>query len=567
MCGIAGFFGLDDRALLKRMASVIAHRGPDHEGLYASKGIGLANRRLSIIDLAGGNQPIYDDTRRYVIVFNGEIYNYKELHALLEKKGVKFSTSSDTEVILYLLITYGIGGIGKLNGMFAFAWYDSKERKLIIARDRAGIKPLYYTVHKGMFFFGSEIKAILEHEEIPKQIDHEAKSSYLTFGTVLGAKTLFKGISKLLPGKYMEITPHSISIKSYPQEPTEVSSASLRQTLEHAVQSQMVADVPLGAFLSGGLDSSTIVGLMAKTHNQPVKTFTVGFGEESDEIYYARAVSEHIGTEHHERIVEPKEVQKTMEKLVWHFDDLTWDSASVPLFLVSELAKKHVKVVLSGEGADELFAGYERYRPFSPAIPLIPWNIRTAVYKKYITMFDSQTRARLGTKSSYADKVLDEYLSRSPRNLQNVLDFEYNEFLPHQLLNKADKATMAASIEGRVPFLDNAVIEKARHIPLHEKMLLFKGKAALRAAVKDITPTIARARAKQGFGAKPIFWLSHTPFLEYTKSMLADGHSKELGIDLPYAKHLIEEKSRPKRAYQVWSLLLLELWYRKFFGE
>ncbi len=567
MCGIAGFFGLDDRALLKRMAGAIAHRGPDHEGLYTSKGIGLANRRLSIIDLSGGNQPIYDDTRRYVIVFNGEIYNYKKLRTLLEKKGVKFETSSDTEVILQLLINYGVGGIGKLNGMFAFAFYDSKERKLIIARDRAGIKPLYYTVHKGLFFFASEIKSILEYEEIPKQVDQEAKSSFLTFGTVLAAKTLFRGISKLLPGNYLEVTPHSISIKPYQQETEDVSATSLRHVLEHAVKSQMVADVPLGAFLSGGLDSSTIVGLMAKSHDQPVKTFTVGFGEESDEVYYARAVSEHTGTEHYERIVEPKEVQKTVEKLVWHFDDLTWDSASIPLFLVSELARKHVKVVLSGEGADELFAGYERYRPFSPAIPLVPWNIRTHVYKRYITMFDDATKARLGIGKSYAEIVLDSYLSRTPRNLQNVLDFEYNEFLPHQLLNKADKATMAASIEGRVPFLDNSVIEKAKHIPLHEKMLLFKGKAVLRAAVKDITPTVARARAKQGFGAKPIFWLSHTPFLEYTKSMLADGHAKELGIDLSYAKTMIEERTKPKRAYQIWSLLLLELWYRKFFGE
>ena len=569
MCGIAGIFGLSDRNLIGRMAEKIAHRGPDSVGFFIDKEISLGMRRLSIIDLRTGDQPVYDDEKGLVIVFNGEIYNYQELREDLKKKGHKFHTSGDTEVILHAYKEYGAAGLGKLNGMFAVAIYDIKKNELILARDRAGIKPLYYAFAGGKLIFGSEIKCILEYKEFKPQVDNDALSSYLTYGTVFGGFTLFKGVNKLLPGKILSFNGKEAKLSDFEKKwdsgTGSHSPDALLTLMEKVVKSQMVSDVPLGAFLSGGIDSSTIVGIMSNAVERPVETFTVGFGEKSDEVAYARAVSEHFGTNHHELIVFPEEVPQIVNKLVWHYDDLTWDSASLPVYMVSELARKHVKVVLTGEGSDELFAGYERYKPFSPAIPFVPASMRWSAYRRFITMFDSGTRRKLASiSSSYAEKVLDGYEKRRGSPLQNVLDFEFNEFLPHQLLNKADKATMAASLEGRVPYLDNDMIAFAAKVPLEMKLHGLEGKHILRKSVAGLLPDITRKRMKKGFGAKPIFWFRDKGMMDFTRNMLDDARMKAIGIDCSYCDEIIRNLEKPKKAYQLWALLLLELWYRKF---
>lgn len=585
MCGITGIFGISDKKLVRRMAASITHRGPDSEGYYVDDTVSLGMRRLSIIDLETGDQPVYDEKKNLMIFFNGEIYNYRELREGLVRKGHKFHTESDTEAILHAYMEYGVAGIAMLNGMFGFAIYDRSKKKLLLARDRAGIKPLYYCIvgssgsggkpdDSAKLVFGSEIKAMLEYGGIERKLDKNALSSYLTYGTVLGDGTLFEGIKKLKPGHVLEFDGKELKenkIDAGWKMDSNLNSASvLLPLLEKTVESQMVSDVPLGAFLSGGIDSSTIVGLMSRINTKaggtPVETFTVGFGEQSDELKYAKAVSEHFSTSHHEIIVSPEDVPKTVEKLVWHFDDLNWDSAALPVYIVSTLARKHVKVVLTGEGSDELFSGYERYKPFSPAIPLVPNSVRWGVYERFITMFDAGTRGRIsGMGGSYAEKLLAGYKRARGPALKNVMDFEFNELLPCQLLNKADKAIMAASVEGRVPYLDNNMIAFADSVPLSQKLHGLEGKYILRRAVRDLLPPVTAKRMKKGFGAKPIFWFRDRAFRDFARGHLDEAHIKQEGLDYSCYMEMLANIEKPKKAYQLWAMLLLEIWYRKFF--
>ncbi|MEK6982283.1 MAG: asparagine synthase (glutamine-hydrolyzing) [Candidatus Micrarchaeota archaeon] len=572
MCGITGIYGLADKSLIRKMTDKISYRGPDSDGYLVDDKISIGFRRLSIIDLSTGDQPIWNEDKNIAITFNGEIYNYLSLKEELIKKGHKFSTSSDTETILHAYEDCGMTAFTKLNGMFAISIYDTQKKKLVLARDSIGIKPIYYAFVNGKLIYGSEIKCILESGEIMAEVDREALSSYLTFGTVLGDKTLFKGIKKLLPshtltfdGKRLEITKFTPEKVKLPQ------NANLYSVLKDSVRAQLMSDVPLGAFLSGGIDSSTIVGLMAEINKEtknekPIETFTVGFGQESDELKYAKIVSDYFETNHHEIMIVPEDIPKQIDELVHHYDDLTWDSACLPVYLVSSLARKHVKVVLSGEGSDELFAGYERYRPFSNSLP-IPKFARFLLYEQFIRMFPNSLRTRIGGfNSSYADQVLDGYKKVQGNALENVMNFEFNEFLPHQLLNKADKATLGASVEGRVPFLDNSVIQFAKTIPLDQKLNGFTGKYVLRQAVKYLVPKITKTRAKKGFGASPIFWFKNKDILNYAMNYLEKPMLKEVGLDLSICKELAEFKGfRPsKKAYQLWSLFLLEKWYREF---
>src|SRR3989338_2803813 len=289
MCGITGIFGLSDKKLIRRMAQLIAHRGPDSDGFYIDGNVSLGFRRLSIIDVKGGDQPIFNETKDSLIIYNGELYNYLDLKKELVKKGHKFKTKSDTETILHAYEEYGERAFSKLNGMFAFAIYDKKKKMLILVRDSVGIKPLYYSFFDGMLLFGSEIKTIIEYEEFKREVDKEALSSYLTFGTVLGDKTLFQGIKKLTPGTALFCSKKGIALKTF--KPERIKTAdNLQDVLKNAVKSQLMSDVPLGAFLSGGIDSSTVVGFMSQLSNKPVETFTVGFGEENDELKYAKLV-------------------------------------------------------------------------------------------------------------------------------------------------------------------------------------------------------------------------------------------------------------------------------------
>ncbi|HKN82200.1 MAG TPA: asparagine synthase (glutamine-hydrolyzing), partial [Pyrinomonadaceae bacterium] len=379
MCGIAGFIDFWDRngndsferaRLLKRMCDCIRHRGPDDEGFLLKHGVALGMRRLSIIDLAGGHQPISGEDGSVTIVFNGEIYSFQELRVELEKRGHIFKTNSDTEAIVHAYEEYGPACADHLRGMFAFAIWDDQKRELYIARDRVGKKPLYYTVTPGQtLVFGSEIKSILEHPDVKRNINLEALDAYFTLGYVPDPLTIFQNVHKLPPGHYLTFSAGRVEVQQYwdfkfePAESrkTEDYMDELRALLEESVRLRLIADVPLGAFLSGGIDSSTVVALMAQQMNQPVKTFSIGFHEDSyNELKYARLTAKKLGTDHHEFFVTPQ-ICDVIDDLVWHFDEPFADPSAIPTFMVSKLARDHVTVALSGDGGDELFAGYTHY--------------------------------------------------------------------------------------------------------------------------------------------------------------------------------------------------------------
>ncbi|MDQ3746224.1 MAG: asparagine synthase (glutamine-hydrolyzing), partial [Acidobacteriota bacterium] len=377
MCGIAGFVSREEhadtraaRTVLERMLGVITHRGPDDEGTLVEGLAAIGMRRLSIIDLAGGHQPLSGCDPALSVVFNGEIYNFLELRPLLEARGHRFRTHSDTEAIVHAYEEFGPACVEHLRGMFAFAIWDSRARRLFIARDRAGEKPLYHALTpEGTFVFGSELKCLLEHREVRREVDPEALDAYLTFGYVPDPLSVFRGVEKLPPGHTLTLEGGRVTVRQYwdfvyepsaDARPAEDYLEELRALLEESVRMRLIADVPLGAFLSGGVDSSAVVGLMARASNRPVKTFSIGFNEDSyNELRYARVAAREFGTEHHEFVVTP-EICSVVDELVWHFDEPFADSSAIPTYVVSKLAREHVKVVLSGDGGDELFAGYTR---------------------------------------------------------------------------------------------------------------------------------------------------------------------------------------------------------------
>ena len=380
MCGITGFVVHDqlvneheNAAVLNRMCLAIAHRGPDDQGMFLDGPVSLGMRRLSIIDLASGHQPMSGCDCAIKIVFNGEIYNYRELQHELEARGHRFKTHSDTETIVHAFEEFGSKCVKHLRGMFAFAIWDSRRRELFIARDRAGKKPLYYTVTpRGTLLFGSELKSLREHPEFHGETNLEALDAYLTFGYVPDPLTIFRDVHKLPPGHHLTFASGRVRVEQYwdfpyqelqaePMQNEEECLEELRALLDEAVRVRLVADVPLGAFLSGGVDSSTVVGLMARHTDHPVKTFSIGFHEDSyNELKYARVAAKHFGTDHHEFVVTP-DICGIVDELVWHFDEPFADSSAIPTYMVSKLAREHVKVVLSGDGGDEVFGGYTRY--------------------------------------------------------------------------------------------------------------------------------------------------------------------------------------------------------------
>ncbi len=551
------------------MTSTIAHRGPDDIGFFSDKNIGLGFRRLSIIDLTSGAQPIYNEDKSVVIIFNGEIYNYRELKGVLEAKGHRFYTNTDTEVIVHAYEEFGENEFANhLNGMFGFAIYDSDRQKLILARDRVGIKPLYYARENGRVVFGSEIKAVLKGLEQRPALDMDAVTSYFMFGISLGEKTLFEGIKRLLPGHVLIADKKGIRISRYiksDDHPLAINKESLLKTVEESVESQMVADVPVGAYLSGGLDSSTVVALMKK-NNDDLKTFTIGFGRDDDESAYARLIAEKIGTDHHELFIYPNEVPKILGDFISYYDDLNWDAAALPVYKLSQYAKKYVTVVLTGEGGDEMFAGYNRYKFFSPYFWFVPAQVKLTFYERFLKMTDRKTfNAIVKKPTAYGEMRYNSYF-RGNISLQSVLDFEISETLPNQLLTKVDRATMAGGIEARVPLLDNRMLAYSRQTPLSLKLRGLDGKYLLKEAVRGILPQTTVKRAKRGFGATPYYWFKEKEMMEYALNLLDESHVKEDGINMGAYKELtnLTGITKSRKGYGLWILLLFELWYRTF---
>jgi asparagine synthase (glutamine-hydrolysing) len=622
VCGIAGFTGTNERLspaeraeVLDRMCRVIRHRGPDDQGVMVADGVALGMRRLSIIDLAGGHQPISGENGAATVVFNGEIYNYRELQRELEARGHIFKTNSDTETIVHAYEEHGAACVDDLRGMFAFAIWDAPKRQLFIARDRVGKKPLYYTVTpQGTLIFGSELKSLLEHPEARRELSTEALDAYLSFGYVPDPLTIFSNIYKLPPGHHLTFSDGHLSVQQYWDFRYEVVEArreedyleELRALLDEAVRLRLVSDVPLGAFLSGGVDSSTIVGLMSRHTGQPVKTFSIGFHEDGyDELKYARLAAKRFETDHHEFIVTP-EICHIVDELVWHLDEPFADSSAIPTYAVSKLAREHVKVVLSGDGGDELFAGYTRYgidhrrsrfarlprvvrhglmQPLSRNLPHGAWgrnylhNIALDPLNRYLdsaSFFTSLNKRSLYTTDFRAQlngqnrplSLFEEYAGRvrSDNPLDTLLYLDSKTYLPGDILTKVDRMSMAVSLEARVPLLDHKLIEFVTRIPAEFKMKGAETKQIFKRAVRGLVPDEILDRPKQGFGLPIQKWINQE-LRGYIHDVLFDTRTRERGyFNQNYVQLLYDEHDRARRdnTGHLWTLFMLELWHRKF---
>ena len=627
MCGIAGFVSLEQskttaaRDILDRMCRAIAHRGPDDQGLLVEGPAALGMRRLSIIDLAGGHQPMSGCDPAKSIVCNGEIYNFRELKSELESRGHVFKTNSDTEAILHAYEAHEMDCVAHLRGMFAFAIWDARERELFVARDRAGKKPLYYTLTtNGTFIFGSELKSLREHPEFAGEINIQALDAYLTFGYVADPLTIYRGVHKLPPGHVLTFKNGEIKVRAYwdfsyeqPQTDSftseEEAVRELRALLDESVRVRLVADVPLGAFLSGGVDSSTVVGLMARHTDRPVKTFSIGFQEDSyNELKYARIAAKKFATEHHEFIVTP-EICEVIDDLVWHCDEPFADSSAIPTYMVSKLAREHVKVVLSGDGGDELFAGYTRYaldrkrsgfarlprvlregvmQPLGRNLPHGAWgrnyvhNVALDPLDRYIE--DISIFTRLNKASLYTNDFLSQIdvnvaasryreiaaRSRTDSGLDPLLYLDSKTYLPGDILTKVDRMSMAASLEARVPLLDQKLIDfVCARIPAGMKMKGLATKYIFKQAVRDLVPAEILNRPKQGFGVPIDQWINQQLRARVRDTLTEQRTQQRAYFNPAYVKLLLDEHERGRRdhATELWALFMLELWHRRFIDQ
>ena len=628
MCGIAGIVGFNREAqaapaVLRRMCGVMSHRGPDDEGIYTEGRIGIGMRRLSIVDLATGHQPLSNEDDSIWIVFNGEIYNHATLREQLIAAGHSYRTRSDTETIVHLYEQYGRDCVQHLRGMFAFAIWDRNRKCLFIARDRLGIKPLYYTKTDSEFLFGSEIKVLMEHPGTRPEMNREGIPEYLAFGYLSGEETLYRSVSKLMPGHWLELNEAGeIRIEQYwdlqtvADEPAKDESyyvSAYRELLEGAVQSHLMSDVPLGVFLSGGVDSSAVAALMTRIRREPIETFSVGYSEQSySELPYARTVAKHINSIHHEVSVSSDDFFNALPKLIWHEDEpIVWPS-SVSLYFVAELARERVKVVLTGEGSDETLAGYSRYaftlknsafdRIYRGVIPRSlraglrgfiaksEWLNATArrklthsflgsdgeswtsfYFDNFFSAFSAKDQAELLTKdfaqsfpsaTAYAS-VMNVWERSSGEILQRLLYTDIKTYLV-ELLMKQDNMSMAASIESRVPFLDHVLVEWAMRVPASIQIQGLSGKRILKKAMEGVLPDSILYRPKLGFPTPWSGWLAG-PRLETIERMLLEPRSLDRGL---FQRSAIERLFREHRAKyrdhydRIWRLLNLELWQR-----
>ena len=632
MCGICGILTPDpslvpDRGLLERMRDLIAHRGPDGSGLYLGMGAGLAHRRLSIVDLAQGQQPMYSHDRRFVIVYNGEVFNHPALKTELEAAGVRYRTHSDTETVLHLYERLGERAVDRMRGMFALAIWDSLERRLFLARDRYGVKPLYY-VHRpdGTLIFGSEIKALLPALGGRPELNREALPDFLANHAPSGEATLFTGIMRLAPGHTLTWQNGRITIRRYWDLPVAQSSegpppasraeralvAEFRERFTEAVRLRLMSDVPLGMFLSGGIDSAAITAVMATLVKEPIRTFSVAFAErEANELEYARLVAKAYRTEHRETVVSPAEFFAELPRLVWHEDEPIAHPSSIALYFVSQLAARHVKVVLTGEGSDETLAGYNRYRVteynarlgalyrrcvpglarrgLSLALESLPTTSRLrqraartflmrgagldelyfdnfAVFGRVAqrALLSPELRAQLARVDPYA--AYHRALARvGGRPLLSQLLYADVKTYLHELLMKQDQMSMAASIESRVPFLDHPLTEWVAALPQTMKLRGTTTKWILRQAMQGRLPAPILARRKMGFPVPVGSWL-RGPWRPLLSEYVTGSRARARGFfDATAVERLVSEHVRGvNHAERLWALLTFEIWARIF---
>lgn len=626
MCGIYGVVHRDGQGtpspeLLARMGRALVHRGPDDEGVYFGKGIALGMRRLSIIDLAGGHQPISNEDGTVWVVLNGEIYNFQDLRPRLEDKGHVFRTRTDTEVIVHLYEEEGLELFTRLRGMFAVALWDTRRERLVLARDRMGKKPLYVRQEPRRLLFASELKSILEDADVPRSLNLVALREYLALGYVPAPLCLLEGFEKVLPGHYLVVEKGRVEDHEYwnprfdqmESHTEEEWVERVREKLLESVRIRLISDVPLGAFLSGGIDSSSIVAMMARLTGQPVKTYSIGYeGEHAyyNELPYAQIVAKAFGTDHHEIIVRPA-VSELLPKLLWHLDEPIADSAAITTYLVSRLARESVKVILSGVGGDELFGGYRRYlgdslgryyrllpgvirKQWLPALlARLPqdrhsaWKdyvrysksfVQTAEldpalrYMSYVTLFSSEARAQLLQEDSAgqgpASRALAEYFQRCQTrdNLNRIIYADIKTSLVDDLLALTDRMSMAASIECRAPFVDHELVELTSRMPSHWKVRGMSMKYLLKKAIRPWLPAEILRRKKRGFGAPVGAWLrKDLRFL--VQEMLSEQQIKQRGLfSWPVIQEIISLHQAERRDYtdHLWALICLEGWCRIF---
>jgi asparagine synthase (glutamine-hydrolysing) len=627
MCGIAGKLCFDPdrpvpRALLDRMGGALAHRGPDDAGIHCAGPVGLAHRRLSIIDLSpAGHQPMSNEDGTIWIVFNGEIYNFLSLRPALEARGHRFRSQTDTEVLLHLYEELGQDCVEPLRGMFAFAIWDAPRRRLLLARDRLGAKPLCYQVDGQALRFASEVKAILQDPAVEVRPDPQGIAEYLTFGYVTGASSAFQGIRRLPPAHRLVWEAGALRVERYWRLRRDGKAArseaewgeGIRAHLEEAVRLRLVSDVPLGAFLSGGVDSSAVVAMMRRAGSGPVKTFSIGFPEaEYDELRYARLVAERFGTEHHELVVRP-DALAVLPKLAWHYDEPFGDSSAVPTYCVAELTRRHVTVALNGDAGDESFGGYERYAaqrlgqrfdrlPGTAALRgvlaatarLLPRGARRTSlaargrrlleglaepperrYAHWLCRLSGERRAAIlsdafrsttGGRDELAPLLAAFQTSDAPDLGDATLGVDAALYLPDDLLVKVDIASMAHGLEARSPFLDHVFMEYAATIPFDLKVRGRTTKAILKRALADLLPASILSRPKMGFGVPIERWLRHELRDLATEALLAP-RAMERGYFRPEAvRRLLDEHVRGAAGWHdlLWSLLMLELWHRSY---
>ena len=628
MCGIAGFTNnlssVEIWPIIRRMTSAIVHRGPDDEGFFVSNRIGLGMRRLSIIDLERGEQPIHNEDATIQIVYNGEIYNYQDLTESLRFRGHIFYTHSDTEAIVHAYEEYGVDCLKKLRGMFSFALWDMRRQVLLLAIDRIGIKPLYYAPLDQGVIFGSELGCLLESGQIDREIDLEALAQYFTLSYVPAPLTIFQKIKKLLPGHYLVWSLsggiHIESYWDYPKEmvsyerPVHQTRVELREKLRDAVRSHLISDVPLGAFLSGGIDSSVVVALMSEVCTEPVRTFSIGFAEkEFNELNKARIVARRFQTDHHELVVEPEAVD-VLSEIVGFFGEPFADSSALPAYYVSKLARQHVKVVLSGDGGDELFVGYNYFKGIEIArfMQNIPAPIRRAMddftgnlpsigrveWKDQLTQFKKRVRdsllspreafckknstrgfgsitsllasdVRQSIKDYYPYAVFDEHLEGySNKKVHPLEPFLYTCLkvqLAWDMLVKVDRMSMANSLEVRVPLLDHELINYVATIPVEQRFHHWRLKGLLRDTMSDLLPPEILNQPKHGFSIPLASWFRGN-LRAFAAEILLSHEARQHGfINKSKVEKILSqhEEGTQNLGSEIWSLLIFELWQQQ----
>lgn len=628
MCGITGWVNLGQsnstnhtEAVLHSMCETIVHRGPDSEGIWMDDTVALGMRRLSIIDLHTGDQPVYSEDKSIVVMMNGELYNYREVKAELEKRGHKFVTQTDTEIVPHLYQEYGDDFVDHINGMFAISLWDTRKKRLVFARDRFGEKPLYYGVFDDKLIYASEPKALLAHPSVTAELDTDSLRQYLSFDYVPAPRSIYKGISKLPAAHIMTVENGEIKTRRYwnlsfskngHTASIEKAATELRDLFSDAVRMRLVADVPLGILLSGGVDSSTIAAFATQHATEMVKTFSIGFSENSfDESRYAREVASHLGTDHYEEMLSVEKAGDLISEIGTWLDEPLSDGSLIPTYLLARFVRKHVTVALGGDGGDELFAGYPMYfgHKVASAYSSIPQFVRSGLIEPVVQRLPVSTknlsfeyRAKRFVKSAKCDAIqrhhswfgsftadeqksllTENVLARTngdiyagPRNLLGICDardeiermqyLDMNFYMAEDILTKVDRASMAVSLETRAPFLDPRIGQFAASLPLEYKLRGSKGKYILKKSVEGLLPKTILHRSKKGFGIPIADWLKGrlNPLMH---DLLASPRLKDQGLfEADHVQTLIREHEKGVASHhkQLWTLLVFQLWYDKF---